>query len=150
METKKNENTNGAVSTKIGSFRSADNLKAVLPQDIYEIIFESEKLDNSINFSNYKANRAYLNNAAFGKSYNECFNLSKKLHDFSENDPDVYYDQALLPLVQHTYRVANEFFQTKNMVLTPNCTISLKAIRDTLVENNHFKFAYLSPLYGAT
>ena len=70
METKKNEHmsrevnetVNGTANTKTGLFKSADKLKEILPQDIYEIIFESEKLDNSINFSSQKANRAYLNN----------------------------------------------------------------------------------------
>ena len=67
-------------------------MKSVLPADIYELLFDSENLDNRISFYNYKASRAYLNNAAFGKSYDVCFELSRKLHDFSESDPDVYYD----------------------------------------------------------
>ena len=115
------------------------------------MIFNADNQNNRISFSNYKASRAYLNNAAFGKAYDVCYELSKKLHDFSENDPDVYYDQALLPMVQNTYKIANEFFKTKNLVLTPNCTISLKAVRDTLVNTGkHHNIAYLSPLYGAT
>ena len=69
METKKNEHmsrvvnetVNGTAYTNTEFLKSADELKEILPQDIYEIIFESEKLDNSINFSSQKANRAYLN-----------------------------------------------------------------------------------------
>lgn len=108
-------------------------------------------MDNTISFTNYKASRAYLNNAAFGKAYNECYILSSKLHEFSESDPDVYYDQALLPLIENSYEIASDFFKTKNLVLTPNCTIGLKAVVDTLVKTKkHHSFAYLSPLYGAT
>ena len=46
-----------------------------------------------------------LNNAAFGRAYKDVLSLSSKLRHFAETNPDTFYDQACLPLVDHTYEV---------------------------------------------
>jgi len=47
--------------------------------------------------------------------------------------------------------VASEFFETRNIVLVPNCSIGMKSILETLVKHNKsLTVAYLSPIYGAT
>ena len=48
--------------------------------------------------------------------------LNSRLREFSETHPDIFYDQACLPLINYTYQVLEEFFQTDQLVLVPNCT----------------------------
>ena len=77
--------------------------------------------------------------------------LNSRLREFSETHPDIFYDQACLPLINYTYLVLEEFFQTDRMVLVPNCTFGLKAVLDQLVkEKKHQVVGTLAPLYGAT
>jgi hypothetical protein len=55
----------------------------------------------------------------------------------------------LIPLLDNSLNEAEKFFGTQNVVLIPNASAGLKSILDSLKKENS-KFAYLSPLYGAT
>ena len=52
-----------------------------------------------------QTDKHFLNNAAFGRAYDSVLELSFKLRRFAETSPDIFYDQACLPLVDYTYSV---------------------------------------------
>jgi len=156
-----NSEVNGLVEKKkrtktIGSFRNAPNLKEILPDKLYEAIFAeiADDLDvEKLITVNPDASKSqhYLNHAAFGRAYDEVSKLGHMLQEFSENNPDVFYDQACHPLVEHTYQVLEDFFETENLLLVPNCTFGMKSVMDHLViEEKHESIALLNPIYGAT
>jgi len=137
-----------------GSFRNTTDIKNVLPKDLYADIFNEipDDLDPrkliSLNEGNDKH---YLNNAAFGRAYDDVLDLSFKLKRFAETNPDTFYDQVCLPLINHTYEVLEDFFETENVVLLPNCTFGMKSVIEHLVlEKGHKNLAQLTPVYGAT
>ena len=138
----------------IGSFRSNKDLKSLLPADIYSALFEPvpDDLDiRSLITLPRNQGKHHLNNAAFGRAYDEVLALSGKLRHFAETDPDTFYDQACLPLIDHTYSVLEQFFCTEQLVLVPNCSFGLRAVVERLVRaRRHRVMAQLAPLYGAT
>jgi 5-histidylcysteine sulfoxide synthase len=140
--------------TMIGSFRDNVDVKSLLPPDLYSAIFDPIPDDWSLNsLITIKKNQGkhYLNNAAFGRAYDEVLKLNSRLREFSESHPDIFYDQACMPLIKYTYKVLEEFFQTDLMVLVPNCTFGLKSVMDHLVKDRkHRVIAQLAPIYGAT
>ena len=138
----------------IGSFRNNLDIKTLLPEDLYSDIFDPipDNLDVRTLISLPQGNgRHYLNNAAFGRAYDDVLTLSGKLRTFAETHPDVFYDQACLSLIEHTYQVLETFFGTDKMVLVPNCTMGLRSVMERLVKDGrHRVLAQLSPIYGAT
>jgi len=138
----------------IGSFRSSQDVKSLLPSDIHSDIFDPipENIDIRSLITIPESNGKHLlNNAAFGRAYKDVLSLSSKLRHFAETNPDTFYDQACLPLVDHTYEVLEDFFGTDKIVLVPNCTIGLRSVMERLIqEKKHRVIAQLSPLYGAT
>jgi len=147
---------NSTKKTKtFGSFRNTSNLKSILPEDLFSAVFGDipDNLDIAklVTFDGGKGQRHFLNHAAFGKPYGQVLDLSLKLRQFAESNPDVFYDQACLPLVENTYKVLEEFLGTDKLVLVPNCTTGMKCVLDHLTkEGGHRSVAQLSPLYGAT
>ena len=99
----------------IGSFRSNGDLKTLLPEDIFSSLFDPipDNLDvrKLITIPNSNG-KHYLNNAAFGRAYDDVLTLSSKLRLFAETNPDTFYDQACLPLIDNTYDVLEDFFDT--------------------------------------
>ena len=113
---------------------------------------------------------ALLNHGAFGKAYDDCMKLSIELRVFAEQNPDLFYDQLLMPLLKHSYNVCSDFFGLKtpsNCVLVPNCTMGMKAVMDKLllrktsttchgqkmqqlIGQDVVNVGYVSPIYGAT
>ena len=137
-----------------GSFRSSNDVKSVLPEDLYRTIHEDipDDLDieKLVTIEN-KDSKQYLNHAAFGRPYDSVLELSMKLRRFAETNADVFYDQACLPLINHTYQVLDEFLGTKQVVLVPNCTLGIRAVLEHLVkEKDHRAVGLLQPLYGST
>jgi len=137
-----------------GSFRNTGDIKNLIPKDLYSAIFDEipDNLDpkNLIKVEE-TGDKHFLNNAAFGRAYDDVLDLSFKLKNFAETNPDIFYDQVCLPLVNHTYDVLEEFFGTENVVLVPNCTFGIKSILEHLVqEKGHKNLAQLTPVYGAT
>jgi len=137
-----------------GSFRNCGDIKSLIPTDLHSAIFDDipDNLDPkkliTIDESNDKH---YLNNAAFGRAYDDVLDLSFKLKRFAETNPDIFYDQVCLPLIDHTYEVLEKFFATENLVLVPNCTFGIKSIIEHLVqEKGHKNLAQLTPIYGST
>jgi hypothetical protein len=138
----------------IGSFRDNVDIRSLLPPDLYSAIFDpipdNLELDDLITIRKNEG-KHYLNNAAFGRAYDEVLKLNSRLREFAETQPDIFYDQACLPLIKHTYRVLEDFLLTDQMVLVPNCTFGLKAVLDHLVKDRqHGVIAQLAPIYGAT
>ena len=138
----------------IGSFRNNLDIKTLLPPDLHSDIFDPipDNLDvGSLITIPESHGRHYLNNAAFGRAYDDVLSLSNKLRNFAETNPDTFYDQACLPLVDYTYQVLENFFGTDQMVLVPNCTLGLRSVMERLVKSgDHRVMAQLSPIYGAT
>eukprot|EP00090_Calanus_glacialis_P047225 TRINITY_DN9685_c0_g1_i1.p1 TRINITY_DN9685_c0_g1~~TRINITY_DN9685_c0_g1_i1.p1 ORF type:complete len:1465 (-),score=349.19 TRINITY_DN9685_c0_g1_i1:88-4482(-) len=139
---------------KLGSFRNCEDIKSLIPRDLYSAIFDDvpDDLDvNNLIAVDEGHDKHYLNNAAFGRAYEDVLDLSFKLKRFAETHPDIFYDQACLPLINHTYEVLEDFFATENVVLVPNCTFGLKSVIEHLVrEKGHKNLAQLTPVYGAT
>ncbi|XP_057311153.1 uncharacterized protein LOC130648998 isoform X1 [Hydractinia symbiolongicarpus] len=136
----------------IGSFRDSTDVKKFLPGNLYEALYSdiSDNLDIH-DLIKVVSNSAYLNNAAFGRAYSDVYKLSMLLREFSETSSDVFYDQVCLPLVKHSYEVAEAFFRTENVLLVQNCTFGMKSVADLLIkEKQHERIACLDPLYGAT
>ena len=137
----------------IGSFRSSFNLRTILPDDIYSSLFDPvpDNLDikKLITVPDNKR-RHFLNNAAFGRAYDDVRNLGDRLRQFAESNPDTFYDQACLPLINHTYEVLEDFFKTDKIVMTPNCTFGMRAVLERIIADGHKVVAQLSPIYGAT
>jgi len=139
---------------KFGSFRSNGDIKSLIPKDLYSAIFD--EIPDNLDVKNLITveqglERHYLNNAAFGRAYDDVLDLSFKLKRFAETNPDIFYDQTCLPLISHTYDVLEDFFGTEKLVLVPNCTFGIKTVIEHLVrEKNHKILAQLTPVYGAT
>mmetsp|Transcript_8532 Transcript_8532/g.20638 ORF Transcript_8532/g.20638 Transcript_8532/m.20638 type:complete len:1930 (-) Transcript_8532:626-6415(-) len=104
---------------------------------------------------------ADLNVGAFGRAYADCEEFGEHLRRFASLNPDVFYDQALMPLLQRSYAIADRFFgcscggggasSTAQVAFVPNCSHGMKAVLDTLVlDGKHTEIAYLDPLYPAT
>ena len=127
-------------SNTIGSFRSNGDLKTLLPEDIFDSLFDPipDNLDvrKLITIPN-RNEKHYLNNAAFGRAYDDVLNLSSKLRLFAETNPDTFYDQACLHLIDNTYDVLEDFFDTDKIVLVPNCSFGLRSIMERLVREKH-------------
>ena len=110
---------------KFGSFRNCEDIKSLIPKDLYSAIFDAipDDLDvNNLIAVDEGHDKHYLNNAAFGRAYEDVLDLSFKLKRFAETHPDIFYEQACLPLINHSYEVLEDFFATENVVLVPNCT----------------------------
>jgi len=139
---------------KFGSFRSNGDIKSLIPKDLYSAIFDEipDNLDvKSLITVDGGDERHYLNNAAFGRAYDDVLDLSFKLKRFAETNPDIFYDQTCLPLINYTYDILEDFFGTEKLVLVPNCTFGLKTVIEHLVrEKRHKVLAQLTPVYGAT
>lgn len=136
----------------IGSFRNDLNFQKHLPQEVRDVFFGgiSDGLDvqQLITLKNRNVN---FNNGAFGHAYDEVSKLALMLQQYSEENPEVFYDQVCLPLVSHTYNVLEEFFGTENVLLVQNCTVGMRCIAETLIRDQcHTQFACLYPIYGAT
>jgi len=140
--------------SKFGSFRSTGNVRNLLPEDLYHAIFDdiSDDLDvKNLITVDQSHDKQYLNNAAFGRAYDDVLDLSFKLKKFAETNPDVFYDQTSLPLINYCYEVLEEFFGTDKLVLVPNCTFGMRSVMEHLVyEKKHKILAQLTPVYGAT
>jgi len=141
-------------SKSIGSFRNIQDVKSLVPENLYRAIYDDipDGLDvGSLITIDATQNKHYLNHAAFGHAYDSVLELSLNLRRFAEQNPDVFYDQACLPLINNTYKVLEEFFKTKQVVLVPNCTFGLRSILEHLTrEKGHKTIATLQPIYGAT
>jgi len=139
---------------KIGSFRNCANIKSLIPNDLYSAIYDDipDDLDpKKLITVDGADDKHYLNNAAFGRAYDDVLDLSFKLKRFAETNPDIFYDQVCLPLINNTYKVLEDFFETENVVLVPNCTFGIKSIIEHLVQDKgHKNLAQLTPIYGAT
>ena len=140
-------------TVSIGSFRNSNNLKKILPNDIYTSLFDPvpDNLDikKLITVPDNKSSH-FLNNAAFGRAYDDVRTLGDRLRQFAESNPDTFYDQACLPMINHTYEVLEEFFKTDKIVMTPNCTFGMKAVLERVIADGHKIVAQLAPIYGAT
>lgn len=127
---RKNHHSSGG-RKPIGSFRSVADVKTLLPEKLYKAIFDEipDGLDikTLISVDSNQKNQ-YLNNAAFGRAYDSVIDLSIDLRRFAEQSPDVFYDQACMPLIDNTYRVLEDFLGTKQVVLVPNCTFGLQSV----------------------
>ena len=55
------------------------------------------------------------------------------LRDYSEDESEIFFDQVCLPLVNHSYAVVEEFMETPNVLLVPNCTMGMKCIAEHLI-----------------
>lgn len=136
----------------VGSFRNVLDIQKRLPKKLYDAIFEtvSNALDTR-ELINISSNKTYLNNGAFGHAYDAVKKLSVMLREFSEEEPEVFYDQICLPLVNNSYEILEDFFQTRNLVLVPNCTLGMRCISDLLIrDGEHTSVGCLLPIYGAT
>ena len=136
----------------IGSFRNDPDIQKNLPKNIHDALFNEipDNLDVA-KLITLKTNKVSLNNGAFGHAYDDVIKLSFMLREFGEFNPEVFYDQVCLPLINHTYEVAERFFGTENVLLVPNCTTGMRCIAEKLVrELNHTSVACLQPIYGAT
>ena len=81
--------------------------------------------------------------------------LAESLRRFADEDPDTFYDEALMPLVRRSLTHTAEFFAAeseKKIYFMPNCTAAMKSVLESLIvsPNNYRSFAYLAPIYGAT
>ena len=137
---------------KIGSFRCSDDLQRILPNDLQEALFgdiiDTKDVSNLISLQDDKV---FLNNAAFGRAYDEVCRLGKMLRDYAERVPDVFYDQVCLPLLQYSYSVLEDFFNSRNVLMVPNCSFGMKCVAEHLFQKQtNLSIAFLSPLYGAT
>jgi len=146
--------SSGGRTKSIGSFRSATDIRTVVPEDIYKALHDDIPSDldfrNLITFDN-KQKHQYLNHAAFGRPYDSVLDVSLSLRRFAETHSDVFYDQACLPLISNTYRVLEDFLGTRQVVLVPNCTFGIRSVLEHLVkERGHRSIGLLQPLYGAT
>lgn len=136
----------------IGSFRCDADVQKHLPRELYNAIFDS--IPNNLDVRELvtvNTNSVLLNNGAFGHAYNEVRRLSRALREFSEEHPEVFYDQVCLPLINYSYAVVEEFMETRNVLLVPNCTMGMKCVTELLIrEQKHKDLACLIPIYGAT
>ena len=126
-----------------------------------------------ITFPRKDSSVAHFNNGAFGRAYDASLKLSIQLRLFAEQNPDLFYDQLLMPLLKHSYSVCSDFFgleDNEKCLLVPNCTMGMKAIMDKLLmtkpgqkpfegskmkqlqdnQDQMINVGYLSPIYGAT
>lgn len=145
----------------IGSFRNKCNYQDLLPDKIRNLLFQHEtsyEIGNLHIISEQHDNRTIsdLNPAAFGRCYKDCFSLQQELIQFSETNPDVFYDEILLNLLNFSYQTCEEFFKTDKVVLQPNTTLAVKSVVDAIV-NSHLdnntkklKFAVVNPIYDPT
>ena len=157
----------------IGSFRNDKDFIKLLPARVTNLLFDvSPNQDiNSLHVkitdnkyiesdpnSNLKClkNIADLNPAAFGRCYRDCLELSEELVEFSEMNPDIFYDQILLNLLKNSYKVCRNFFRlnedggNRKCLLQPNTTIAMKSVIEALMKSGKTKFAHLSPTYDPT
>jgi len=139
-------------SESIGSFRSDTDVQNHLPRELYNAIFDD--IPNNLDareLITVKGKSVLFNNGAFGHAYDEVRRLSRSLRDFSEDEPEVFYDQVCLPLVNYSYAVLEEFMETRNVLMVPNCTMGMKCVAELLIrQQKHKDVACLLPLYGAT
>ena len=146
-----------------------------LGKEIFDALFLED--DNDLEIADLITNRekdcpvAYLNNGAFGRAYDASLKLSIQLRLFAEENPDLFYDQLLMPLLKHSYSICSDFFglaNDENCLLVPNCTMGMKAVMDKLLipkpgqifkgtktkqlqnQGKMINVGYLSPIYGAT
>ena len=120
----------------IGSFRDVADVKSILPDSIYSALYDDipDGLDiKTLITLDPGQQRQYLNHAAFGRAYDSVVDLSFNLRRFAESQPDVFYDQACLPLINNTYKVLEDFLGTKQVVLVPNCTFGIHSVVEHLV-----------------
>ena len=104
-------------------------------------IFESLFMDNNeddldiadlITTRDRNSPVAYLNHGAFGRAYDASMKLSIQLRLFAEENPDLFYDQLLMPLLKNSYSVLEDFFgfesknDGSNCLLVPNCTMGMR------------------------
>eukprot|EP00111_Clytia_hemisphaerica_P016719 TCONS_00049577-protein len=136
----------------VGSFRNDVDVQKHLPRELYNAIFGD--IPNNLDAQRLitvPQNKTLLNNGAFGHAYDDVRKLSRMLRDFSEDESEIFFDQVCLPLVNHSYAVVEEFMETPNVLLVPNCTMGMKCIAEHLVrQQGHKSIASLFPLYGAT
>lgn len=139
-------------TSAIGSFRNDTDVQKHLPSDLYNALFG--EIPNNLDARSLVTvpnNKTLLNNGAFGHAYDEVRKLSRLLREFSEDESEIFFDQVCLPLVNHSYAVVEEFMETPNVLLVPNCTMGMKCVADSLFKKHgHTQVACLMPLYGAT
>ncbi|CAD7946966.1 unnamed protein product [Amoebophrya sp. A120] len=110
-----------------------------------------------------------LNVAAFGRPYAKCEAFARELLQFANKQPDVFYDQALMPLLKQSYAIAERFFCCEEdfdglhtiagLGFVPNCSHGMKLVVDSLLLDHEMsgtssapplKIAVLDPIYPAT
>merc|ERR1719193_1907886 len=128
-------------SEKIGSFRDVGepSLKKLLPATLYDSLFLNQTSDENLG-SKSVSREAHLNYAAFGMGQEDCVALALSLKKFSEEHPEVWYDQLLMPLLRRSYEKTAEFFgiedASRGICLVPNCTLGMKSVLQKLTINS--------------
>lgn len=159
---------------QIGSFRNS----ITLTDEDWKLLFAGTNLHSKIFDSSNLSPKlcdpgllytalptSELNAGAFGRSYKICNELQKDLKDFAEQQPDVFYDQVLLNLMEWSKQIVDEFFccggqedassplsgPLAELVFLPNASIGMKCVLETLIrKGGHREIGALAPLYGAT
>lgn len=139
------------MTTTIGSFRDATNYRELLPAELQDLLFGkfgSDKLAFDLN-----PKHANLNHAAFGAAFSICSKLAEKLHALAEEDPGVFYDKLINCLLKDSLNEVQSLMDSKRVFFTPNLTIGIKALLESLFSRSNGKketVAILEPIYGAT
>lgn len=136
----------------LGSFRDALDFKDLLPDDVKRLLFNDDVIED-INQLSFDLNPsfAHLNHGSFGAAFRICTELSTSLRTIAEEDPAVFYDKLICPLLRYSLSVISRVLKSSNVVLIPNLTIGLKNLLECLLQNSQKQnIAVLEPIYGAT